>query len=185
MADEKPLDLQSIPQSLIGNDPQTQSFAYQLEFLKLEYGAINEIVKRIDEMTQKNKEWAILIWAGSVSLAISQSGLRRYALLTAILPVLFWFIDAWWRRIQRSCIFRVQKISEFLNGPNLAESFREKKLIDFYIVDPRGSKYRNDLEYKKFTSVFKTMLYFEVGGFYFGLTLLSIALGLFFYFRPQ
>lgn len=179
---KKPVDSYTATRPSTGNDPQAQSFAYQLEFLKLEYESISEIIKRIDEMTQKNKEWAILVWAGSVSLAISQPSLRRYVFLTAVLPVLFWFIDAWWRRTQRTCIFRIEKIADFLNGPNLTKSFQQQKLVDFHIVDPRGLKYRDDPAYKKFRTVIGTMLFVEVGGFYFGLSFLSLALGLFFNF---
>lgn len=166
--------------AIVECDPRSQSFNYQLEFLKLEYGAINEIIKRIDEMTQKNKDWAVLIWAGSISLIISQENLRRYILLTAVLPLLFWFLDAWWRRIQRTCIFRIQKISEFLNGDNLVESFQQKKLVNFHVLDPRGQQYRNTPEYKDFIGILRTMRFKEVGVFYLGLVFISTALGLFF-----
>ncbi len=164
---------------------QTQSFNYQLEFLKLEFDSINEIIKRMDEMTQRNKDWAVLIWAGSISLAISQAPLRRYILLTSVLPLLFWFIDAAWRRLQRTCIFRVQKIAEFLNGPNLVESFRQQKLVDFHLLDPRGLRYRDTEEYKAFSAIRRTMRFKEVGVFYLGLCILSLGLGLFFIFAPQ
>jgi hypothetical protein len=159
------------------NDPQAESFAYQLDFLKLEYNAINELIKRIDEITQKNKEWAILIWAGSISVAISQTPLRKYIMLTAILPLLFWFIDAWWRRIQKTSVFRVKKISDFLNGPDLEESFRQKKLVNFHVVDPRGGKYSGLPEYESYKSAWRTMRYGEVGGFYLGLIVISLSLG--------
>ncbi|MGH9761140.1 MAG: hypothetical protein ACREDR_36115, partial [Blastocatellia bacterium] len=68
---EKPSGLEQV-------DPDILSFNYQLEFLKLEFASINEIIKRIDEITQKHKDWAVLIWVGSISLSVSQSGLRRY-----------------------------------------------------------------------------------------------------------
>src|ERR1700730_16809976 len=137
------------------NDPQARAFAYQLEFLKLEFGSINEIIKRIDEMTQRNKDWAVLIWTGSISLAISQPSLRRYVWLTAVLPLLFWFLDAWWRRIQRSCIFRIQKISEFLNGPDLVLSFQQQRLVDFHLLDPRSRRYRETEEFKDFVGMLR------------------------------
>src|SRR6185369_103858 len=109
------------------NDPN-DSFQYQLEFLKLEFDTINKSIERIDGMTQTIKNWAVGAWAGSIALLFNA---KRPDLigLTAVLPLVFWFVDAWWRRIQRSFIFRSNKISEFLNGNQLQESFRERRLV--------------------------------------------------------
>ncbi len=166
-------------------DSQVQSFNYQLDFLKMEYQAINEMIKRIDEITQKNKDWAVLIWAGSISGAISKVELRQYVILTAILPLLFWFLDAWWRRIQRTGAFRIEKISDFLNGPQLVESFKKHTLVDFHVVDPRSRKYKSLPDLKQYSRVSRTMWFKEVAVFYIGLITVSLALGIFFLVVPQ
>ena len=167
------------------SDPATQCFNYQLDFLKLEYESINEIIKRVDEITQTIKNWTLLIWAGSLSLALGQTNFRQFVILTAVLPLPFWFVDAWWRGIQRTCIFRIRKISEFLNGPSLAESFQQQKLINFKILDPRGLQYRGSDEYKAYSHVGRTMRFKEVGGFYITLVAFSLLLGVLFIFLPQ
>lgn len=163
---------------------QSESFNYQLEFLKLEFNSINQSIERIDQITQTTKNWAVLTWAGSIALAIGQGDLRRYILLTAVLPMLFWLIDAHWRRIQRSFIYRVQMISDFLNDSRLVESFQQRKLIDFTVLDPRGRQYKNTQEYKSFTRVIGTMWFREVAIFYSGLATISVALWLFFVLLP-
>ncbi len=151
-----------------------RTLEYQLEFLKLEFDSINDAISRIDETTQGTKNWAVIVWAGSLGISLGNLELRHYAGLTAMIPLLFWFIDGQWRRIQRSFIFRIQRISEFLNGPHLKESFVNQKLVGLEVLDPRGRKHRNTKEYKRFTSIIRTLRFREVGPFYLGLFAISI-----------
>ncbi len=157
-------------------DNREELFAYQLDFLKLEFQHINDAIGRIDETTAKVKNWAIVTWAGSLGLALKDPQLRPFLWLTALLPLLFFFVDAWWRRIQRSFIFRIQKMAEFLNGNNLMDSFRERQVKRIYILDPRAKQWSKSKEYESFTSVFRTMRFNEVAAFYLGLSLLSVGL---------
>ena len=157
-------------------EDRDEAFAYQLDFLKLEFGQINDAIGRIDETTAKIKNWAIVTWAGSVGLVLGQSQLHPMLWLTSILPLLFLFVDAWWRRIQRSFIFRVQTISQFLNGPALRESFKQRHLVGFVVLDPRARHLSKSKEYREFTSVFRTIRFREVAVFYIGLSLLSLVL---------
>jgi hypothetical protein len=160
----------------------SESFLFQLEFLKLEFQAISDIIGRIDNMTEAIKKWTIALWAGSIALAIGND-LKEYVILSVVFPPLFWFIDGWRRRVQRSFIFRRLKISEFLNGENLTKSFGANRLVNFRLLDPRASQYRDTHEYREFTKITYTMRFKEVGVFYSGLMLLSVALGLFFLLR--
>jgi hypothetical protein len=157
-------------------DDRDEAFAYQLDFLKLEFGHINDAIGRLDETTAKVKNWAIVTWAGSVGLVLGQAQLHPMLWLTSILPLLFLFVDAWWRRIQRSFIFRSQTISQFLNGPALRESFKQRQLIGFVVLDPRAQQLSKSKEYRAFTSVFRTMRFKEVAVFYIGLSLVSLVL---------
>jgi len=161
------------------DDPKNAAFRYQLEFLKLEFDAINKAIARIDDTTAKVKNWTMVAWAGGVALSLGHSELKRYILLTAIIPIPFYYVDAWWRRIQRSFIFRVNKISEFLNGECLQKSFHHQRLmIDFRVLDPRAKQHANTVEYELFTSVWRTMRFRELSVFYVGLALISAALWL-------
>ncbi len=162
------------------DDARIKRLNYQLEFLMHEAASIQEIIKRMDELTQKCKDWTVLIWAGGVSLAISQEHLRRYIWLTGVVPLLFWLLDGWWRKIQRTCVFRSKKISEFLNGPDLVKSFEENRLVNFKVLDPRGDQYRDEEDYKDFTKISMTMRFMEVKLFYLGLISLSAGLEFFF-----
>jgi hypothetical protein len=89
-------------------------------------------------------------------------------------------MDACFRRLQTRSIFRAQKIREFLNSDKLASSFEENQLIGFTVYDATGTQYKGGDEYKKFTSIKRTLNYPEVRDFYFVQVLISAAIGLFF-----
>lgn len=154
-----------------------KSFNSQLDFLKLELESINTITGRIDGITQTIKNWCVVVWAGSIALLIANEKLNLI-IFTVVLPILFWYVDAWWRRIQRSFVFRSMKISEFLNSDRFVESFRKKRLIDFIVLDPKGRQYKNLPEYQRFRSLRVTLRFRDVGGFYFGLMMISIVSGI-------
>ena len=153
---------------------------YQLEVLSAEQESINEIVGRIDNITQTTKNWAVTLWAGSLGFAITDPELRKYALLTAILPLIFWFIDAWWRRLQKRSIYRLQQISDFLNGDDLVKSFEKRRVIGFTLLDPAGRTHTKEANYRKRVSISRTLWYLEVAGFYLPLVLISIFVGMLF-----
>ena len=162
--------------------PQMEALKYQLDLLKMEIETANEIIGRMDEITQTTKNWAIVTWAGSFALALREQTLRPYIVLTAVLPLLFWYIDAHWRHLQARSIFRLAKISEFLNDERLVKSFEQKHLVGFTVFDPTGRQYKGSDEYKKATSVRRTMRYVEIRVFYLVLALISLGVGALFFF---
>jgi hypothetical protein len=155
---------------------RAECFTYQMELLKLELETINEVIARIDGTTQAVKNWAVVVWAGSIAIALDKD-LRTYVGFTAALPLLFWFVDAWWRRIQRHFIFRSHRIADFLNSPDLYESFEKKALVGFRLWDPKGVQYKHQAEARAFFSVFRTLRFRDVGAFYLGLSVLSLIVG--------
>lgn len=162
------------------SQPQKEALLFQLEILKMEIQTIDGIVARMDEITQTTKNWPILTWAGGLAAVLGSSDLRKYAVLTAILPIVFWYTDAQWRRLQRRSTFRGAKIREFLNSPALQESFASEKLVNFIVHDPIGWQYRGSEEYGKWVSMRKTLQYREIAGFYGFQVVFSLIVGLYF-----
>ena len=152
----------------------------QLEFLRQELDHIAGSIGRIDEITQATKTWAIVTWAGSIALVFGESGAQLQPLVSAtgLIPLVFWLIDAWWRRIQRSMGYRGERISEFLNSDDLEASLEKGRLVNFTVYDPRARQYRDKVKYERYRSSAKTMLYREVAFFYAGLVAISILLGI-------
>ncbi len=160
------------------------AFQFQLDFLKIEVEIIDKAIARLDGITQTTKNWAILIWSGSMAVALGQADLRPYIISTAVIPLLFWTIDARWRFYLRAFMFRDEKIAEFLNSSNFQESFKQRKIIGMSLFDARGFQYRKTKEYKEKVNMWRSLKYPEISIFYLGMSLMSIAVGLFFILKP-
>jgi hypothetical protein len=159
------------------SDPRKDSFAYQLDLLKMEIEIIDKAIARLDDITQTTKNFAIIIWVGLITVAFADPDFRQYTIFTALVPLLFWVLDARWRYFLRGFIFRQDKIAEFLNSEKLVESFEENRLIGIKVLDPRGAQYRKTDEYKKTVNFWRSMRYSEVNIVYIGLSLASIIAG--------
>ncbi|MDF1697802.1 MAG: hypothetical protein P1U56_18285 [Saprospiraceae bacterium] len=167
------------------SDFKADAFNYKLDLLKWELSTINEVIARMDNMAQTTKNWAILIWAGTVSLALGNddANLRSIILFcTAIIPILFWMIDTFFRRLQRRSAYRMDKIKEFVNSPDYDAAFKQKSFEKFEILDPVARSYNGEEEYEKYISMKNTLRFKEIMFFYLGLIFISILLGTVFYF---
>ena len=101
-------------------------------------------------------------------------------MLTAVLPLVFWYTDALWRRLQRRSTLRSAKIREFLNSKALQESFASRSLVGFVVHDPIGWQYRGSEEYRDWVSMRRTLQYREIAGFYGFQVAFSLVVGLYF-----
>ena len=157
---------------------QGSAFYFQLEMLKKELDHLNSSIDKIDNITQSIKYWTIGLWGGAIVLALGKDNetthFHRHYLSTTVIPLLFWFIDGWYRRIQRGFIFRVIQISKFLNSPDFTTSFEKQFLVGFYIFDLRSRISGNQQELLKFTNIWKILFFPSVAIFYIGLILCSI-----------
>lgn len=157
-----------------------QGFEYQLVMLTKELEMIERTIARMDEITQGIKNWAIVTWAGSVAILLREPALRKFIILTVVLPILFWYSDAIWRQLQKRSVYRNQKIHEFLNSDKFLESCNQQKLIDFKVMDPVGRQYQKSEEFQKALKLKWIMRYPEIRFFYGGLILISILLEILF-----
>jgi len=150
---------------------------FQLDLVKTEISQIHEIIGRIDTLTQQVKNWTILVWAGSISLLIGNSDiqLRKLILFTAIIPSLFWIVDGYYRRRQRGFIFRMEKISHYLNSKDLIDSFKEKSIKNFIFLDLSGKQTSMEQRFK-FANLRKAMWFKSIRTFYLGLISFTIVL---------
>jgi hypothetical protein len=156
------------------------SFQYQLDLLKREVEIIDNAIARIDGITQNIKNWALVIWIGVITVALSDPDLRRYIIYSGVIPMSFWLLNARWSYFSRGFIYREAKISEFLNSDRLRESFQEQRLIGLKVLDPAGVQYRKTHEYQRTVNYWRALKYPEVYIFYLGLLLISVLAGLFF-----
>lgn len=174
----------TISENSNAKDPVKESFQYQLDLLKTEIDIIDNAISRLDGINQAVRNWAIVIWVGAMTVALSDPDLRQYIAFTAVIPVLFWIFNARWTYFLRGFIFRQDKIAQFLNSDQLVESFEQQKLIGIKVLDPRGAQYRRTEEYQKIVNFWRSLKYPEVSTLYLGLAFISIAVGLYFILSP-
>ena len=146
--------------------------SFQQEILKQEIEIIDKTIARIDQIQQSMKNWAIGLWGGSLAFIIRYIKPDKpfaMILLTAIIPLLFGYIDVIWKQQILKVSYRQRKISDFVSGFNNEENFR--------ILDPIASGYLNsDLkkDFKKQTSFAKAIWYKADGLFYILMILVSV-----------
>lgn len=149
------------------------ALGYQLEMLKVEIDTVNASIRQMDEITKSVKEWTVGLWTAAIGGALATQNLNRYVGLTAAIPLLFWLVDTWHRRIQRKFIWRSIEISEFLNSELLHESFAQQKLVGFTLLDPKARVTKRE-GYEEFISWRRIMFFRSRSILYLGLAGLSI-----------
>jgi hypothetical protein len=153
--------------------PVQDAFAFRLEMLK----------KELDDIGDSIKNWAILSWAGSISIILGKPELYRYVAFSAIPPLLFMMLDAHWRRAQRRFIYRQGLISKFLNSPELDAAF-ETRQLNFYVFDPFAREYSSEIDFKRYTAMRRILVFPTVSMLYVGLAVLSMGISTVLYFAP-
>ena len=153
-------------------------FTYRLEILKKELDYIDSSVRKIDDIENSIKNWAILTWAGSLSIILTKLEFYPFLLLTAIPPLVFMFIDAHWRKIQRRFFYRQGQISDYLNS-NKFESEYHAKNMKFKILDPIARNAKDKPNFMRFISITKILKFPTVSWVYLGLSSISIFVYLF------
>ncbi|MCA9926510.1 MAG: hypothetical protein KC421_29275 [Anaerolineales bacterium] len=172
--------IEEIEEEVSEKTAKEKAFEYRLQTLTFEIQYIERSIARLDEITQTTKYWAILIWTGSISLLIGRQNLNEYVLFTSVIPLLFWLIDARWRFWLGYFSYRQGKISEFINSEDFEKSFEMKSFAEFNILDPLGKAYRNNTEFQKKRTLRRALKSTEVMPLYFGMFIISLAVGIFF-----
>jgi hypothetical protein len=81
--------------------PDKPLLEHQLEFLKMETKEVEESIRQMNDITKETKQWAITLWSAAVGGCFAYPNLTKYAGFTALIAMLFWFVDARYRVIQR------------------------------------------------------------------------------------
>ena len=147
---------------------ERRAFDYQLEVLKAELTHIDGAIRQHDEITKSVKNWAILTWTGSLGLALKDQNLHSFVWLTAVIPMVFWIVDASFRRIQRSFIRRIEDIAKFVNSEKFRLSAETGTPNDFELLLMRhkSTKFKDTL--------LGAMLFRSVWFLYVGLAICSL-----------
>ncbi len=157
------------------NEKKPSQLDFQLDFLKLEVETINASIRQIDEITKNIKQWAITLWTAAVGGSLARPELTKYLGLTAVIPILFWYVDSLHRSSQRRFIWRTLLIKDFLNDDRLKQSIESGRLIGFEVLNPAArSKGEANEEMLAFTDLRRVMKFQSISMLYIGLAVLSL-----------
>jgi hypothetical protein len=148
----------------------------RLEAIKQELDHIESAIRKIDDIANSIKNWAIVTWGGSIALLLNDANLRNYIMITAILPIAFLLVDARWRKVQRSFIYRIGLISKFLNKDDIDQRLCKSLGDDFVLLDPRA-RFKHGEDYRDFVGIRKVLRFGTVSWLYIAMFLMSISLG--------
>ncbi len=154
-------------------------FEYRIDLLKWELDNIESSIRKIDDMGNNNtKNWAIVTWAGVIAVILRDASLHKFMYLTAIPPFLFMLADVFWRRLQRRFIFRMNKISKFINSKEFDEAIANKDMSCFHVLDPFSRLDKAQKELQDYIAVRRVLSFPTVSLIYIGQALLSLAVWL-------
>ena len=146
---------------------------FQLDLLKWELDSLSHTIRQIDSMSNNVKNWAVICWGCAIGLTFYKTEFHSYLWITTFLPIIFWLVDARWRKIQSKAIYRAQKISDYLNSGNLKTSFEMGSLQNFVLYDPMANKCRQR-DFQEFTSLRRILGFGSVSWLYVGLSTFSL-----------
>lgn len=177
---------------------------YYSELLIKELDTIQVSIKNLDDIIFKTKNFAFLIWGGSLYVISDKLHIAddmhigQFFMLSAIIPILFWAMDYRWRKHILQSSKRMKIISLFLNSEEFVKFMSEEKLPPpgecFPVYDPVGWIYsiqslakdktiRDDYFNRKYLidedefNFFKVIFYKDACIFYLTLITLSFLLG--------
>lgn len=113
-------------------------FERQFDLLKLEMTLIDNAIRSQDDITKSIKNWAIVTWTAGVGFAVANPVLKPFVWATAFVPLAFWIVDGFFRRVQRTFIVRLQDIAQFVNSPSFAEAAASGAPIAFPLLQMRS-----------------------------------------------
>jgi len=148
----------------------------RFETIQKELDHIESAIRKIDDIANSIKNWAIVTWGGSIALLLKEPGFQKFLLITAVLPIAFLLVDARWRKVQRSFIYRLNVIGRFLNRDDIDQRLCKPLGDEFVLLDPRA-KLSHGEDYDDFVSIKKVLKFRTVSWLYIGMVAMSIMIG--------
>jgi hypothetical protein len=137
--------------------------------VKLELTLIDAAIRQHDEIQKSIKNRAIAAWTAGIGVSLLSERLNDWLFLTALIPLLFWYVEALYRRLQRSFIFRTEEISERLNSPGFAQAAANGGPIPVDLMRLRVG-YSSEMG-----PILQYMFFRTIGAHYIGLAAVSVA----------
>lgn len=150
-------------------------FDIQIDLLKKEIEINKSTIAQMHEFGKTIKNWGIVLWATAIGGALTDKSFTKYIIFIIAIPLLLWFVEAAYRKIQSKFLYRWGEIKSFVNSENFIDSKVQGKFIDFEVLDLLGTDKKNS-KYKKMTSWRRIIIYKSLYIFYGSLSIFTIAI---------
>lgn len=155
--------------------PENSVFNHQFDLLKLELELVDKAIRQHDEITKSIKNWAIVTWTASMGAALSQPGFYCYLWVVAGVPLLFWSVDALFRRIQTTFIDRTDQIARYINSAAFEHEASSGTSMSLPLMQMRCKPGSRGDWTKQYLHIAR---YFSIAALYVGLATLSVVVWL-------
>lgn len=149
------------------------TFDLEWQLLLKEIEINKSSIAQMHEFGKSIKNWTILLWSMTVGGALTNSVFHKYIILIVAIPLLFWFVEYCYRKIQSQFLYRMEEIKEFVNSENLSESKEKGFFSNFKTLYLLGEK-RESKSYIEKTRWRKIFFYKSCYIFYGSLSLFTI-----------
>ena len=157
---------------------QNEATKYRLECLKQEISQIDGVIGRLETYSQNARNFAAVLWIGSLTILSGQDSLKPFVLATAIVPILFWIIDARWIQLAKGPITRYQAISQFVNSEQLEAALLSGHIEGHQVLDVMGRQYHSDRSYRRRVNIWRVLTYRTLYLYYGLMIFISIMIAL-------
>ena len=123
-------------------------------------------IAQMHEFGKSVKNWTILLWSAAIGGALTNEAFSPYIIFILAIPLLLWFVETAYRKIQSKFLYRWEEIKDFVNGQDLAVSRQEGRFVNFKLLDLLGTN-ANDSRYKKMTS-WKKLIFYKSSFIFYG-----------------
>jgi len=120
------------------NDVKADEFQYRFELLKQEIEILQARIGSYDTILLTIRGWTITIFSAFIFFS-AQAKQPIYLIFCALSVMLFWLVEAIFRRYQRSFIYRYTQIEQFLQSQEFAQAVAERSFKNFVIPNLRGA----------------------------------------------
>lgn len=149
-------------------------YQYRLDLLKWELDSIQSSIRKMDDLGNNTKKWSIVTWIGAIAVLLREPDLHKYIHLTIMPPLLFMLVDAHWRKLQRRFVYRMNKISQFINSSDFDKACASNDLSGFNLLDPFSRLDKTQVDLQKYISIKRILRYPTISLLYIGQALISL-----------
>lgn len=155
-------------------------FDYRYEILLKEMETLQANIRGFNQILFRIKGWAVTVFSGFIFFGVKESEPILF-FVGSMSVILFWVLDAIYKKFQRKFIVRHNRIEHFLRTDEFSKALEKRSFHGFHIPDFSGRfSVKNHTEK---TTIKKAAFYWHTSLLYIAMLLLSMLVAGFMYIK--